>query len=175
MQPEEIPALVKRLRRAPLLVAGTGTAVAFDSAAVERLIPHRDPMRLLDAVDAVDLATLTVQGRRRLSEHDPMFVGHFPGQPVYPGVLVVEAIGQLALTLVHFSRGELTLPEPGGRMNVRATRIHHAAFFAPFAPGDTMMLYAQVLASDICLTAMGQAYNGGTLAACAISEVYLDD
>lgn len=175
MQPEEIPALVKRLRRAPLLAAGSGTAVDFDSAAVERLIPHRDPLRLVDAIDAVDLATLTVRGRRRLSERDPIFIGHFPGQPVYPGVLVVEAIGQLALTLVHFSRGAVTLPEPGGRMNVRATRIHHAAFFAPFAPGDTMLLYAQVLESDLCLTAMGQAYNADTLAACAILEVYLDE
>ena len=90
-------------------------------------------------------------------------------------MLVVEAIGQLALTLIHFSRGATTLPAPGTKLKVRATRIHHAVFFAPFAPGDTMVLHAQVLENDLCLTAVGQAYNGDTLAACAISEVYLDD
>ena len=175
MQPDEIPALVKRLRRAPLLPEGTGTAINFDRSAVERLLPHRDPFLFVDSIDAIDLSTRAVRGRRMVAAQDPVFAGHFPGEPVYPGVLVVEAIGQLALTLVHFDAQNITLPEPGTLLRVRATRIHHAIFFAPIRPGDTMVLHAQVIESDFTMTAIGQAWRGGELAACSILEVHLDD
>jgi 3-hydroxyacyl-[acyl-carrier-protein] dehydratase len=175
MLPEEIRDAVKRLRRGPLLAEGTGTTLDFDRTIVERLIPHRDPFLFVDTIEVVDLPTQTVRGSRSVRAGDPVFTGHFPGQPVYPGVLVVEAIGQLGLTLIHFSRSGAVAPHASLTLNVRATRIHHAAFFAAFYPGDIMTLHAQVLASDLTVTAIGQAFNGEELAACAISEVYLDE
>jgi hypothetical protein len=59
---------------------------------------------------------------------------------------------------------------------VRALHIHRATFLAPFRPGDTMALHAQVVAGDaLAVVAAGQAWNNGTLAAFAISELYLDE
>lgn len=173
---DDLSAHLRRLRRGPLLGPGDGLAVAHDSEAVERLLPHRPPMRLVDRIDRLDLEQPAVSGRRTLDPNDHVFAGHFPGDPVYPGVLVVEAMGQLAATLVHFAaRGDAEVPMDTVPRPLRATRIHHAAFFAPFGPGDTMQLHAAVVDDSWTLIAAAQAYNHDELAAVAVMEVLIHD
>lgn len=173
---DELQALVKRAKGARLLADGAGVPVSIGPDAIERLLPHRPPMRLVDAVDAVDHATGTVRGRRRLAPDDPGFDGHFPGEPTYPGMLTVEAMGQLGLTLLHFGLDRnLAVPANATPRRVRATHVHHAAFVAPFQPGDTMTLYAQVAHHDYTMIAIGQAWRGDVLAAFAVCEVLADE
>jgi len=176
MLPEELRGLVRRLKSHPLVPDGSGTAVTIGRDGLEHLLPHRAPMLLVDAVDAVDLATGGVRGHRILTDGDLGFAGHFPGQPIYPGVLTIEAMGQLGLTLLHFTGRQTVAVDPSVTpASVRAIHIHHASFLAPFHPGDTMTLHAAVVEHGFTLVAAGQAWRGDTLAALAISEVYIDE
>jgi 3-hydroxymyristoyl/3-hydroxydecanoyl-(acyl carrier protein) dehydratase len=175
MDAAELAKLIREARGPALLAEGAGTRVALGVTELHRLLPHRAPMLLVDALDAVDLETRCVRGRRALNPESIGFAGHFPGDPVYPGMLVVEAIGQAALTLLHFLDRGLDVPADATPRNVRATRVHHASFLAPFRPGETMTLCARAVHSDFTMVAVGQAWNGPTLAATAICEVYVDE
>lgn len=174
LAPDILAGLVRRLKREPLVPGGT--PVAHGRPALERLLPHRAPMLLVDGVDAVDLAIGGVRGHRDLRADDLGFAGHFPGQAIYPGVLTIEAMGQLGLTLLHFAgRQTVDVDASVTPAGVRAIHIHHASFLAPFQPGDRMTLHAAVVEHGFTLVAAGQAWRGDTLAAFAISEVYIDE
>ena len=91
-------AVIKRARRKPLFVPGETTVeCAIDREQIMRLLPHRDPLLLVDRISALDLQAQTLRAHRRIDPDDPVFVGHFPGAPVYPGALLValEAAGGL--------------------------------------------------------------------------------
>jgi 3-hydroxymyristoyl/3-hydroxydecanoyl-(acyl carrier protein) dehydratase len=168
--------LIAAAKRGPLVAEGAGVSVSIGTDGLQRLLPHRPPMLLVDGIDTVDLASGGVRGHRRLRTGDLGFAGHFPSDPIYPGVLVVEAMGQLALTLSHFVGGQrIDVPEGAEPRLVRAIHVHHASFIAPLRPGDRLTLCARVAHDDYTMIATAQAWRGDTLAAFAISEVLVDE
>jgi 3-hydroxyacyl-[acyl-carrier-protein] dehydratase len=173
---EWLPDAIRGIRRRPIVADGAGVAVSVGIAEIARLLPHRPPMLLLESIDVVDLDARAVRGRRTLRSEDLGFDGHFPGDAVYPGVLLIEMMGQLGITLLHFVGGHTTIaPADAVPPRVRATHIHHATFLAPTRPGDELTLHAAVVSNDLTMIAAAQVFTRGTLAAYTVAEVYVDE
>ncbi len=99
---------------------------------IKEIIPHRDPFLLIDEVTELE-AGVSVTARKYLKEEDFWFKGHFPGQPVTPGVLMIEMLAQAGAVCT------LSLPENKGKIAFFAG-IDKARFRGQVLPGDTLEL-----------------------------------
>jgi 3-hydroxyacyl-[acyl-carrier-protein] dehydratase len=106
----------------------------LDAAAINRLIPHRYPFLMIDRVVEVFADTSAI-GIKSVTVNEPFFPGHFPGHPIMPGVLIVEAMAQTAAALVAASVGT----EAEGKL-VYFTTIEQARFRRPVVPGDQLRI-----------------------------------
>jgi 3-hydroxyacyl-[acyl-carrier-protein] dehydratase len=135
---------------------------------VDRMLPHRDPFAFVDGIVAFDPAQRAVEGYRHIRRDDPVFVGHFPHHPVYPGVLLVETMGQLACCL-----RALLDPPKDGPLDVRALSVQSATFLGEVTPGANLTVLARELDdNDTIGVAAGQVLDGDRIVATCVMEVY---
>jgi 3-hydroxyacyl-[acyl-carrier-protein] dehydratase len=134
-----------------------------DTKRIMELLPHRPPMLLIDKmIDIVPNVSAT--GVRAVSISDPIFLGHFPGYPIMPGVLIVEAMAQTAGALVMYSMNASAEDKL-----VYFMAIDRARFRAPVMPGEILMIPVKLQrARKPVWRFTGEAYVNGKL--CAEAE-----
>lgn len=99
---------------------------------IKSCLPHRHPFLLVDRVLEL-VPSETVTAIKNISIADPFLQGHFPDNPVYPGVLIVESMAQASAVLGHYSLKK-------GYNSVLLTEISQARFRKQVVPGDTLIL-----------------------------------
>jgi 3-hydroxyacyl-[acyl-carrier-protein] dehydratase len=166
-------ALLRKNRKKTLVEIERLTPLLWGRDDIKRILPHREPFLLVDRLTGVSFDDEAIAGSRLIPADDPVFAGHFPGSPVYPGCLEVEMIGQLGLCLHYFLESRSTdVPARDRPLNVRATRILGAHYLVPVLPGREVLLLAKKLEFDeYFATMIGQVIADGAVACTAIGEV----
>ncbi len=125
---------------------------------IMELLPHRYPFLLVDRIVEWDPGKRIV-GIKNVTINEPFFQGHFPGHPIMPGVLIIEAIAQAGGILALKALG-------GGKRIAYFTGIDNGKFRRPVVPGDQLRLEITVIAHKGPMWKMhGEAKVGGALAA----------
>jgi 3-hydroxyacyl-[acyl-carrier-protein] dehydratase len=102
---------------------------------VEAILPHRYPFLLVDRILHIDLEASEIIGLKNVTVNEPFFQGHFPGAPIMPGVLILEALAQTGGILVH---------QKGYNKKIAVLlNVTNAKFRKPVTPGDALHLHVQ--------------------------------
>jgi 3-hydroxyacyl-[acyl-carrier-protein] dehydratase len=109
----------------------------LDVQEISQLLPHRYPMLMVDRI--VDISADSIVGIKNVTVNEPHFTGHFPSFPVMPGVLIIEAMAQVAGILV----GKLA-PHTRGKVMFLAS-VDEAKFRRPVVPGDQLRIEMKML------------------------------
>src|SRR3984957_5985174 len=112
---------------------------ALDIDAIREILPHRYPFLLVDRIE--ELETERVIGIKNVTVNEPFFAGHFPDYPVMPGVLIIEAMAQVAGVLVLSG-----IPDRKNKL-VLLAGVDGAKFRKPVRPGDQLRMEMKVLRS----------------------------
>ena len=103
-------------------------------------LPHRYPFLLVDRVLDIDLQARTIRALKNVTVNEPCFTGHFPERPIFPGVLMLEAMAQ-ACALLSFEVTGLSLDADSVFYFVG---IDDARFKRPVGPGDQLIMHAKL-------------------------------
>lgn len=110
----------------------------LDSVEIRKTLPHRYPFLLVDRIPELEPGRRVV-GIKNVTINEPFFEGHFPGRPVMPGVLILEAMAQVGGVLAFKSSPE------GDRPVVYLTGVEKAKFRRPVVPGDQVRFEVEVI------------------------------
>jgi 3-hydroxyacyl-[acyl-carrier-protein] dehydratase len=119
---------------------GTAPATAYDIKRILQLLPHRYPFLLIDRVLSMEV-NKSITAFKNVTINEPFFNGHFPGQPVMPGVLIIEAMAQAAALLTFES---LPNADPSKKRIVYLAGIDNARFKKMVIPGDQLHITVEI-------------------------------
>jgi 3-hydroxyacyl-[acyl-carrier-protein] dehydratase len=172
---DETEALIGSLKRHILQMPAESTvAVNFTKEDTYKIIPHRPPFALITSITAINLKETTIEVTSYVDPADPLFAGHFPGQPVYPGVMQIETMGQAGLCLSYFVKNNsLEIKESHVPVKGLFTRVHNAGFNKGVMPGDTLTVRVKSIEDDDFMGLMSaQVIINNDIYSHSILEVY---
>lgn len=131
----------------------------IDINVIRKILPHRYPLLLVDRIEEVKKKEYSV-GIKNVSINEEFFLGHYPERPIMPGVLIVEAMAQVAGILIYYSFEDMEDKLP------ILTSIDNAKFRAPVTPGDQLRTKVEIVRLRKKVSKVkGEAYVGDNLAA----------
>ena len=110
---------------------------SLDVQEISEILPHRYPMLMVDRI--LEINGDSIVGLKNVTVNEPHFTGHFPGLPVMPGVLIIEAMAQVSGILV----GKMA-PHTRGRIMFLAS-VEEAKFRKPVVPGDQLLIEMKMI------------------------------
>lgn len=139
----------------------------LDVVQIQEILPHRYPFLLVDRITELNEG-VSVSGYKNVSISEPVFEGHFPGHPIYPGVMILEGMAQAGGILALKSNG-LTNEELKNKV-IYFMSIDRAKFRNPVKPGDRLEYKIEILKLRGSLIVLdGKAFVDGKL--CAEAEL----
>jgi 3-hydroxyacyl-[acyl-carrier-protein] dehydratase len=144
-------------------------ALPLEAADIMRILPHRYPFLLVDRVVELEPGRRIV-ALKAVTANEPQFTGHFPGRPIMPGVLMVEALAQAAGIAI------VTLPEYHGKLGLFAG-IDDCRFKRMVVPGDTLRIEATVdrMRGPLCRLRASGTVDGELAVEATISVIFPPD
>ncbi len=133
----------------------------MDVVEIQEIIPHRYPFLLVDRITEV-VKNESLIGYKNVSISEPVFQGHFPGHPIYPGVMILEGMAQ-AGGILAFQSMEMSKEEAAQKV-VYFMSIDKAKFRAPVKPGDKLEYHISVIKNKGAIWVLkGEAFVDGKL------------
>ena len=134
-----------------------------DVGTIQSLIPHRYPFLLVDRIIDLDIEAKRIVGVKNVTFNEPFFQGHFPGTPIMPGVLIIEALAQAGGVLTQLSLGR----DAQSKL-FYMVKVDNARFSRQVVPGDVLELHVQIKRVIRNMAVYyGEAKVDGEIVACA--------